>query len=178
MASPSPPPELPVRFTMIRMFLRSMIGKTVSGAARNSTFSPMPTPFTDFDRNDRCVWTSITGKRPRETLVSGTCNMLFGWNSERSSFIFPAPSGDFTCEPAGAGSVHAPAAIAAPVLPIHCLRFIALTLLLLTSATVPLGHTFRLASFYIVYFPMSKWHKGCESFLGRCQICQSERWDT
>src|SRR6202451_3223087 len=94
--SSRPLPEPPVRFTRRRIFLRSMTGRSVSGVARKSIFSPTPTPLTDFARIERWVWMSITGYRDFGTLVSGTWSMLLGRKSARSSFILPAPSGDLS----------------------------------------------------------------------------------
>src|SRR5262249_49524442 len=85
-----------------------------------------------------------------------TCSMLFGWNSESSSFLWPAPSGDFTCIPRSAGS--APATPAATTVPSHRLRFISL-IACLRGFFPPAWELFRFASFYIVYFRLSKWHK-------------------
>src|SRR5229473_6007052 len=85
--------------------------------------------------------------------------MLFGSNSESSSCILPAPSGDFTCAPvliAGRdGEVNKN-----PIISKYCRRPILLILFSRRRFAFSLRSLlFRLPSFYIVYFRLSKWHR-------------------
>ena len=70
-------PQPPVRFTIMRIFLRSMTGRISSGLA----LFTMVGVFTSVSTQVRCVWTSMTGYRERGTMVSRTCSILLGWKS-------------------------------------------------------------------------------------------------
>src|SRR4029453_1708130 len=85
MASLSPAPELPVRFTMIRTLRRSIAGRTSGGGAAISMASPCETPAVLFARRGTCGCTSMTGNFARGTDDSFTCSMLRGSNSVSGS---------------------------------------------------------------------------------------------
>jgi hypothetical protein len=79
MLAARPAPVPPVRFTIIRTFLRSMTAISSSGLARKFISSPRETPPLLVFVHDRCVCMSMAGKRDRGTFVSATCSMLLGW---------------------------------------------------------------------------------------------------
>src|SRR5260370_35483394 len=69
---------------MVAMFLRSMTASRSAGGTIYVFTSLSETPLTALTDQERCVWMSISGKRARSTLCSGTWSMLRGWKSARS----------------------------------------------------------------------------------------------
>src|SRR6266581_5744085 len=89
----------PVRFTMARMFFRSMTLRSSSGGSGYSRSAEKETPFWECLEPERWVWMSMTGNLERATMVSGTRRMLFGAYAEiskglRSGFASSADIGD------------------------------------------------------------------------------------
>ena len=69
-------------------------------------------------RSDTWVWKSITGKRARATCVSGTCSMLFGWNSVSGSVRAWSPAGCWLVPRACSSACAPPLPSAVPTSPV------------------------------------------------------------